>query len=140
MLLPAVQAVREAARRIQCANNQKQIGLGLLNFESAQQRFPAGRLGREAMNHSSTEFPCQAEARIRSGASLFVTILPFVEQENAHDLLHIGEVDIFVDGSTTWNPSAQESIDALSVFGQPLELYNCPSAVSYTHLTLPTKA
>ena len=127
MLLPAVQAVREAARRIQCANNQKQIGLGLLNFESANQRFPAGRLGREAMSHSSTQFPCQAEARITSGASLFVTILPFVEQENAFDLLHIGEVDIFVDGSTTWNPSATESIDALSVFGRPLELYNCPS-------------
>jgi len=127
MLLPAVQAVREAARRIQCANNLRQIGIGLLNFESANQRFPAGRLGREAMSHSSTEFRCQAEARITSGASLFVSILPFVEQENAFDLLHIGEVDIFVDGSTTWDPSLPETIDALSVISGPLELYNCPS-------------
>ena len=42
MLLPAVQAVREAARRTQCANNVRQIGLGLMNYESAFQQFPAG--------------------------------------------------------------------------------------------------
>ena len=126
MLLPAVQAVREAARRIQCANNQRQIGIGLLNFESANQRFPAGRLGRESATHSSTQFPCQEEARMISGASLFVTILPFVEQENAHDLIHVDEVQIFV-GNPTWNPSAQETIEALSVITRPMELYNCPS-------------
>ena len=42
MLLPAVQQVREAARRISCANNVRNIALGLLNYESANQRFPPG--------------------------------------------------------------------------------------------------
>ena len=45
MLLPAVQAAREAARRMQCANNQKQVGLAMLNFESHYKVFPAGVMG-----------------------------------------------------------------------------------------------
>ena len=46
MLLPAVQAVREAARQTECQNNLKQLALAALNFESAQMAFPPGVVER----------------------------------------------------------------------------------------------
>ena len=42
LLLPAVQAAREAARRVQCANNLKQLSLGMLHHHEVYRRFPSG--------------------------------------------------------------------------------------------------
>ncbi|MGN6134975.1 MAG: DUF1559 family PulG-like putative transporter [Aureliella sp.] len=65
LLLPAVQAAREAARRMQCSNNLKQLGLGILNYESAYKRLPGG-VGR---------FGC-------CWGTWQVSILPFIEQNS----------------------------------------------------------
>ena len=68
LLLPAVQAAREAARRIQCANNLKQIGLALLNFEQHNEQFPAGNMGWNKENNHWLAHTAQ------------FMILPFLEQ------------------------------------------------------------
>jgi prepilin-type N-terminal cleavage/methylation domain-containing protein len=68
MLLPAVQQVREAARRTTCANNIRQFGLGMHNYESAYQELPPGCLWW-------------------SGWGWRAKLLPFMEQNNVHDLI-----------------------------------------------------
>ena len=67
LLLPAVQAAREAARRMQCQNNLKQIGLASHNFHDVYRRAAAGRI-------SPT-----------TGLSWHVYILPFIEQQNLYN-------------------------------------------------------
>lgn len=78
LLLPAVQTAREAARRSQCTNNLKQLGLGLHNYHGAFDRFPAGFLAAGATGNFQ---PCYGW-----GAS----ILPYIEQAPLASQLSIG--------------------------------------------------
>ena len=70
LLLPAVQKVREAANRMSCTNNLKQIGLALHNYHSTNSRFPPGRNGPFPLVFSS-----------------FAYLLPYVEQSNLQALV-----------------------------------------------------
>jgi prepilin-type N-terminal cleavage/methylation domain-containing protein len=116
LLLPAIQAAREAARRAQCQNNLKQIGLAVLNYDSAQGRFPPGSTS-ETSNlpgpYSST---------------WTVDILPFAEQPALFGLWVPKVAGVRVDFSHAMNKRLRESI---------VPLYLCPTDIDPTTLLSP---
>ena len=81
LLLPAVQAAREAARRMQCSNHLKQIGLGLQNYHDTFNSLPFGARARYVNTNANTP-PGQTW-----GPSWYVGILPFCEQKPLSDLI-----------------------------------------------------
>ncbi len=81
LLLPAVQAAREAARRSQCTNSQRQIALGLLNYESANQHFPHGNYNYIDSTGSTPE-PYNGQQDRRCW---FHDVLPYIEEGSLYD-------------------------------------------------------
>jgi prepilin-type N-terminal cleavage/methylation domain-containing protein/prepilin-type processing-associated H-X9-DG protein len=84
--LPAVQAARAAARRIQCTNNLKQIALAGMNYESANGILPPGQM------KLTTKPP--------SGITVFVTLLPFLEQQPLYNMWNFNYLFDNLYGST----------------------------------------
>jgi len=104
LLLPAVQAAREAARRSQCTNNMKQLGLALHNYHDVFKRFPSGYIRRSGDN---------------DGWGWAAFSLPFLEQQNIYDKLGIGQGAKLPDAPTA---DTKTVIDA----------FICPSDASGT--------
>jgi len=89
LLLPAVQTAREAARRTSCSNNLRQLGLAMLNYESARQRFPAGYKSHPTSDGSvpSGVFIDSSTWDAGPGWGWTATLLPYLEQSNLSDQL-----------------------------------------------------
>jgi prepilin-type N-terminal cleavage/methylation domain-containing protein/prepilin-type processing-associated H-X9-DG protein len=85
LLLPAVQAAREAARRSQCVNNLKQLGLGVLNYASAKKFFPTGGSNVGAGGAMIPAWDVTSPNGFERGSWLF-QILPFIEEQSLYDL------------------------------------------------------
>lgn len=108
LLLPAVQAAREAARRSQCQNNMRQLGVGILNYESAKKEFPAGGI-------------CEGDVGAPNGPGWSILILPFMEEQALYDKYDFDEpneslADIDHDGRN--NKDVRET---------NLKVHDCPT-------------
>jgi prepilin-type N-terminal cleavage/methylation domain-containing protein len=127
LLLPAVQAAREASRRTNCANHLRQLGLALTVYESAQGRFPAGRVGcddtGDLMSHPVCRPGLTPEAK--TGASGFVNLLPQLEEQALFDRLDIAHGGL-------WNRNVNDlywyrDISKCQAIKERVATYVCPS-------------
>ena len=106
LLLPAVQAAREAARRSQCVSNLKQIGLGMMNYESTHMSLPPG-------------------TKYQVWGTSVIFIMPFVEQSVLYNAYN------FVGDYNTWTgPNLRYSgVCNTTVTTTRLNIYECPSDI-----------
>ena len=93
LLLPAVQQAREAARRTQCKNNMKQLGLALMNYESANKVFPPAQIYDAVVDGNTcgnTCAPCGASGSATPyGRSPWtISILPYMDQQGIYNLFN----------------------------------------------------
>jgi prepilin-type N-terminal cleavage/methylation domain-containing protein/prepilin-type processing-associated H-X9-DG protein len=108
LLLPAVQSAREAARRMSCGNNFKQIGIALHNYHDAYQKLPPGWIMQAVSPENS------------AGWGWTAFILPYLEQQNLYDKLQVNQLPLMdVMGNANLRPLAQTK----------LKVYRCPADV-----------
>jgi hypothetical protein len=108
LLLPAVQKVREAAARVQCQNNLKQLGLGMHNCHDTNGFFPSSGWGWLWVGD-----PDRGQGKQQPGGWTF-NVQPFIEQDN-----------FFKQGSGL--PDAQKFVTNFTKVQQPVKTFYCPS-------------
>ena len=123
MLLPAVQQVREAARRTTCMNNIRQAGLASLNYESAHQELPPGENYSGTANRTRglpiSPRPSNSNAGRPIGWGVY--ILGFAEQNNIYDLLESETAD--------WDDHWYQKLgpDGQPIASTIIPMFICPS-------------
>jgi prepilin-type N-terminal cleavage/methylation domain-containing protein/prepilin-type processing-associated H-X9-DG protein len=116
MLLPAIQAAREAARRTQCINNLRQMGLAMLNYESTYKVFPPSDV--------VVPDPTTGQLTKSLGLSVHARLLPFVEEASLRGLVNF---------SASYNHATNDAARMTRV-----AMFLCPSDGSENALTTPS--
>jgi prepilin-type N-terminal cleavage/methylation domain-containing protein/prepilin-type processing-associated H-X9-DG protein len=105
LLLPAIQAAREAARRSQCINNLKQYGIGLLNYHTTHNTFPKGWLAKS----SADGYYANANTKI----------LPYLEESSLHG--------IYEQNDEWYDQGPNNTYPGRNVGNTVIPMFNCPS-------------
>lgn len=139
MLLPAVQAAREAARRMSCTSNLKQLGAAALNFHSAHNKFPPGYLGPALQTNSE---PSEDNSQF-TGVLAF--LLPYLEANAAYEMIDkavptntaLGDLyDFQKDGPSWWSEDNDSYKQVWTTAHTKIGAFNCPSASTNGTITL----
>src|SRR5262249_20268277 len=124
LLLPAIQAAREAARRSKCQNNLKQITLALLSYHDAHREFP----------HGAYTHPVKGNQAEEDGLGWASKILPQLEEQAVYDrLVHNGVTGGGIDyDGNPWQPGIFKAADSAGkrpILGgdSVLDVFLCPS-------------
>src|SRR5713226_3744454 len=139
LLLPAVQKIREAAARIQCANNLKQIGLAAHNFQSSSEKLPPGFISTT----NNTPLWNNADHLPASNVGVMAFLLPYFEQGVIYDKLQttagISSLwDLkqpYASNAGWWNNGTDSTLAQ-----SRLKVMECPSANLYASSAYPLVA
>jgi prepilin-type N-terminal cleavage/methylation domain-containing protein/prepilin-type processing-associated H-X9-DG protein len=128
LLLPAIQAAREAARRSQCTNNLKQIGLALSQHELTHKDYPAGRF---ACNGEPHRVCAGSNQKDWIGVSAFILLLPYVEEQQLFDACKLYDDSVVWKGIHTYIPAGWMVDPARrQVVESRPQVFVCPSNLS----------
>lgn len=119
LLLPAIQKVREAANRLRCVSNLKQIGIGLNSYHDTHGRFPPAVL----MPYADADTEFQNTAKNPFGPNWAVFLLPHIEEQN---LFNQANPSSYPGTKNISNPAGYD-LSWRKVRGASIKLYICPS-------------
>jgi len=124
LLLPAVQAAREAARRMQCSNNLKQHGLAIHNYHSTHNVFPPGRLGNGFLDNNRDTLAVPVK-----NTTGWALLLPFVEQQAAFEQYDFNVCSSSARRSTLPAMAPLMGNDMINhpIYSQRFSVLECPS-------------
>jgi prepilin-type N-terminal cleavage/methylation domain-containing protein/prepilin-type processing-associated H-X9-DG protein len=110
LLMPALQAAREASRRTKCANNLKQMALATLDFESANQVIPPSRYWDQVVGDNSNNWSAQSK------------ILPYMEETITYNMINFNVID---DNSYLPSPNSTLNVQTIRI-----ATFICPSEIN----------
>ncbi len=141
LLLPAVQKVREAAARIKCQNNLKQIGLGLHNYHDANGVLPPAKINSGSSWNKNSNYYSSTQPQFKVyNHTGFTLLLPFIEQDNLYKMYDFTKpacnsswsVDYYPSTGCTASdlanyPAGVNGTPNATVVGALVKIYVCPT-------------